>query len=95
MLGDLGFCLLICCWDRVSLWSPSYPGAHSVDQAGPELKEISLLPPPEELELKSCVTEPHVSFVGTRGQTPGTWCIEPKWVLASAAHILKLEHYRD
>ena len=33
--------------DRVSLCSPSCPGAHSVDQGGFELKELFLSLPPE------------------------------------------------
>jgi hypothetical protein len=32
--------------DRVSLCSPGYPGTHSVDQAGLELKKLCLPLPP-------------------------------------------------
>jgi hypothetical protein len=43
--------------DRVSLYSPGYPGAHFVDQAGLELRN----PPASAfrvLELKACATTP-------------------------------------
>jgi hypothetical protein len=44
-------------WDRVSLYSPGYPGAHFVDQAGLELRN----PPASAswvLGLKVCTTTP-------------------------------------
>jgi hypothetical protein len=36
------FCFLVFCFfqGRVSLWSPAYPGTHSVDQAGLELRNL-------------------------------------------------------
>jgi hypothetical protein len=43
--------------DRVSLYSPGYPGTHSVDQAGLELRN----PPASAsrvLGLKACATMP-------------------------------------
>jgi hypothetical protein len=49
-------CLCVCLfWDRVFLWSPVYPGTHSVDQAGLELRN----PPAsasQVLGLKACAT---------------------------------------
>jgi hypothetical protein len=50
-LGEGGF------QDRVSLYSPGYPGTHSADQAGLELRN-----PPvsasQVLGLKACTTTP-------------------------------------
>jgi hypothetical protein len=34
------FCVLFCFGDRVSLYSPSCPGTHSVDQAGLKLRNL-------------------------------------------------------
>jgi hypothetical protein len=48
------FCLFVF-QDRVSLCSPGYPGTHSVDQAGPEIRN----PPAsasQVLGLKACAT---------------------------------------
>jgi hypothetical protein len=48
-------CLFFVFWDRVSLCSSSYPGTHSVDQAGLELRN----PPAsasQVLGLKACTT---------------------------------------
>jgi hypothetical protein len=53
------FCVVLFCLclfeDSVSLYSPGYPGTHSVDQAGLELRNA---PPSasQVLELKACTT---------------------------------------
>jgi hypothetical protein len=47
--------------DRVSLYSPGYPGTHFVDQAGLELRN----PPASAsrvLGLKACTTTPGLMF---------------------------------
>ena len=55
----LGFCLIF--WflfffgDRVSLYSPGCPGAHSVDQAGLELRNLPASAS-QVLGLKACIT---------------------------------------
>jgi hypothetical protein len=52
------FCfVLFCFWDRVSLWSPGCPGAHSVDQAGLELRDLPVSAS-WVLGLKACATTP-------------------------------------
>jgi hypothetical protein len=57
------FCfVLFCCFvlffpDRVSLYSPGYPGTHFVDQAGLELRNL-LASASRELGLKACATTP-------------------------------------
>ena len=55
VLGEaLFFFFLLVFRDRVSLYSPGYPGSHSVDQAGLELRNLpaSAL----VLGLKACAT---------------------------------------
>jgi hypothetical protein len=44
-------------WDRVSLCSPGYPGTHSVDQAGLELRNLPASTS-QVLGLKVCATTP-------------------------------------
>jgi hypothetical protein len=63
-------CLFVCFLffvfrDRVFLYSPGYPGTHSVDQAGLELRN---LPASASLGLKACATMPGES-------TPSKWHI--------------------
>jgi hypothetical protein len=43
--------------DRVSLYSPGYPGTHFVDQAGPELRNLPASAS-QVLGLKACTTMP-------------------------------------
>ena len=50
------FCLFVF-RDRVSLCSPSYPGTHSVGQAGLELRNLSASAS-QVLGLKACTTMP-------------------------------------
>jgi hypothetical protein len=55
--GKTCFVLFFIFRDRVSLYSPGYPGTHSVDQAGLELRN----PPAsafQVLGLKACTTMP-------------------------------------
>jgi hypothetical protein len=47
--------------DRVSLYSPGYPGPHSVDQAGLELRNPPASASPV-LGLKVCATTPGSFF---------------------------------
>jgi hypothetical protein len=58
------FCCCYCCWffclfcfipDRVSLYSPGCPGTHFVDQAGHELRNLSVSAS-QVLGLKECAT---------------------------------------
>jgi hypothetical protein len=49
-------------WDRVSPYSPGYPGTHSVDQAGLELRN----PPASAFQVlgsKACATITQLIFV--------------------------------
>jgi hypothetical protein len=48
-------CLFVCFQDRVSLCSPGCPGTHSVDQAGPKLRNLPASAS-QVLGLKVCVT---------------------------------------
>jgi hypothetical protein len=56
-------CLFVCLFvfwffrDRVSLYSPGCPGAHFVDQAGLELRNLPASAS-RVLELKACATTP-------------------------------------
>jgi hypothetical protein len=51
------FCFVLFCfvWDRISLNSPGYPGTHSVDQAGLELRNLPASAS-QVLGLKACAT---------------------------------------
>jgi hypothetical protein len=51
------FCLFVCLFipDRVSLYSPGYPGTQSVDQAGLELRNLPASAS-QVLGLKACAT---------------------------------------
>jgi hypothetical protein len=48
--------------DRVSLYSPGYPGTHFVEQAGLELRN-SPASASQVLELKACTTMPGGTFL--------------------------------
>jgi hypothetical protein len=50
------FCLFVCL-NRVSLYSPGYPGTHFVDQAGLELRNLRASAS-QVLGLKACATMP-------------------------------------
>jgi hypothetical protein len=55
------FCLFVCFFfqDRVSLYSPGCPGAHFVDQAGLELRNLPASASASQvLGLKACATTP-------------------------------------
>jgi hypothetical protein len=56
-------CLLFCfCFrDRVSVCSPGYPGTHSVDQDGLELRNLPTSAS-QVLELKACATTAQQAF---------------------------------
>ena len=55
-LLSLAFCFCCCCFgDKVSLYSPGYPGIHSVDQAGVELRNLPASAS-RVLGLKACTT---------------------------------------
>jgi hypothetical protein len=56
--------------DRVSLYSPGCPGAHSVDQAGLELRNPPASASPV-LELKACATTPGFSLYFLLGDSHG------------------------
>jgi hypothetical protein len=61
LLDSLGFVVVVCFRDRVSLCSPGCPGTHSVDQAGLELRN----PPASAsrvLGLKVCATTAQLCF---------------------------------
>ena len=59
-------CLFLCLFfrDRVSLYSSGYPGTHSVDQAGLELRN-SPASASQVLELKACATMPSCILGGS------------------------------
>jgi hypothetical protein len=48
--------------DRVSLCSPGCPGAHSVDQAGLELRNL----PASASRLKACATTPSLNTLDSK-----------------------------
>ena len=49
--------------DRFSLYSPGYPGTHSVDQAGPEIRNRPASASASKvLGLKVCATTAHCEF---------------------------------
>jgi hypothetical protein len=55
-------CLFLVFRDRVSLCSPSCPGTHSVDQAGPKLRNLPASAS-QVLGLKACTTTARLSSI--------------------------------
>jgi hypothetical protein len=76
-LVRLFVCLFVC--DRVSLCSPGYPGTHSVDQAGLELRNLPASAS-QVLGLKACATTARLIplVLNRRSQ-----CSEASWVGSS------------
>jgi hypothetical protein len=58
----LRFFVFVFFQDRVSLCSPGYPGTHSVDQAGLELRNLPASAS-RVLGLKVCVTMPSAPYI--------------------------------
>jgi hypothetical protein len=73
--------------DRVSLCSPGCPGTHSVDQAGPELRNLPASAS-QMLGLKACATTARLSlhsYLGICHYLPFVSSIGWLWILLSLA----------
>jgi hypothetical protein len=68
--------------DRVSLYSPGYPGTHSVDQAGLELRN-----PPASASLSAGIKDVHHHCLADKGFLVGT-----KTLLCQVSQMLSMDY---
>jgi hypothetical protein len=84
---DFVFVFVFVFWVRVSLCTPGYPGTHSVDQAGLELRNLPASAS-QVLELKVCTTMPGLLSNNWKNNKK-LWsvCAELKVVASDCRHI--------